>query len=109
MEISKQLMDEAALLYVERKANREENPWEYDAPLFLEKYGVDACVAAWNLYCASESQLSRWRAELDALLKNPGEEKSDARQDLARTLVFVVEDLEACMKVSREVLVNELF
>lgn len=104
-----ELLNEIAQVYAARKENRELNPWEYDAPLFLEKYGVDARLAAWNLYCASENQLSHWRTELDALLKNPGEAKSDARQDLARTLVFVVEDLEACMKVSREVLVNELF
>ena len=109
MEINKHLMDETALLYAERKENRELNPWEYDARLFLEKYGEDARLAAWNLYCASESALSHWRTELDAMLKNPGEAKSDALQDLARALVFVVEDLEACMKTSREVLVNELF
>lgn len=104
-----ELLNEIAQVYAARKENRELNPWEYDAKAFLEKYGADARIAAWNLYCASENQLSRWRAELDAMLKNPGEAKSDARQDLARTLVFVVEDLEASMTLSREVLVNELF
>lgn len=107
--INEELLGDLTQVYAARNANHEENPWEYDAKAFLEKYGVDARVAAWNLYCASENQLSRWRTELDAMLKNPGEEKSDARQDLARTLVLVVEDLETCMTVSREVLVNELF
>lgn len=107
--INEEILIEIAQIFAERKANCESNPWEYDARLFLDKYGVDARLAAWNLYCASESALSHWRTELDAMLKNPGEAKSDARQDLARTLVFVVEDLEACVKTSREVLVNELF
>ena len=107
--INEELLNEIAQVYAARNANHDESPWEYDAKAFLDKYGVDARLAAWNLYCASESALSHWRTELDAMLKSPGEEKSDALQDLARALVFVVEDLEACVKTSREVLVNELF
>lgn len=70
---------------------------------------MDARLAAWNLYCASEGQLSRWRAELDAMLKSPRDEKPEDQRDMACALVYIVEDLETCQKVSREVLVNELF
>lgn len=109
MELNKQLMDEAALLYAERKASREENPWEYDVCLFMEKYGEDARSAAWNLYCASESMLVRWRGELDALLKSPRGENNEEQRDMALFCIYIVEDFETCLKISREVLVNELF
>lgn len=108
MMIKEQSLNEIAQVYAARKENRELNPWEYDARAFMEKYGTDARIAAWNLYCASESLLSRWRTELDAMLKSPGEQ-SEGQRDLAQACVFIVEDAEACQKVSREVLVNELF
>ena len=107
--INEQLLDEALKESMRRGENRELNPWEYDAKAFLEKYGDVAQLAAWQLYSSNAVILSRWREELDNMLKNHTEEKSEEVKELAALCMHIVEDAEACQKVSREVLVNELF